>query len=221
MAVYPANCDSFLMARAIAHFERPSSHAQAVPPISLSTTESLEIIMKFRRLSASRHQSGNALLYTLLALVLGGIGMSVGIQQYQEAERATSIQATVGEVNSIIGAAKQNFGQYNYTGLNTAAAVGSQVIPSYLANGAAANNKFGGTITLDAGTTAGTAVLNYNSVPSSLCINIINGTQALARQIQVGGNNVKPLDGNVDIAALTTQCTSGASVTIAWTIGRA
>ena len=178
--------------------------------------------MKNKRTLSRRTHRGNALLYTLLSLVLGGIGLSVGIQQYQEAERATSVQTTVGEVNSIIGAAKQNFGQYNYTGLNTAAAVGSQVIPVYLATGTTANNKFGGTITLDAGTaTTGTAVLSYASVPSSLCINIINGTQALARQVQVGATNVKPLDGAVDIGTLTSQCTAATTVTISWTIGRA
>lgn len=166
-------------------------------------------------------QTGNALLYTLLALVLSGIGLSVGVQQYQEAERSALVQATVGEINTIIGVAKQNFGQYNFNGLNTAAAVSSQVIPAYLANGTSANNKFGGTITLEAGSTVGTAVLTYEGVPSSLCLSIVNGTQALARQIQVAETDVKPLDSTVNIATLTTQCSSGSGLKIAWTLGRA
>lgn len=170
---------------------------------------------------SSRRQQGNALLYSLLALVLGGIGLAVGVSQYQEAERATSVQASVGEINSIIGAAKQNFGQYNYAGLNTEASVRSQVIPSSMATSAlTAANKFGGDVELAAGVIASTAVLTYEGVPSNVCTNIINGTQALARQIQVAGVDVKVLDGVVDINALTTQCTSGATVTIAWTIGR-
>ena len=167
------------------------------------------------------HQAGNALLYTLLGLVLSGIGLSVGVQQYQEAERSALVQATVGEINVIIGAAKQNFGQYNFNGLNTAAAVGSQVIPSYLANGTSANNKFGGVITLAAGSINGTAILSYEGVPSNLCISLVNGTQALARQVQVADVDVKVLDSTINIATLTTQCGSGSSVKISWTLGRA
>ena len=171
---------------------------------------------------SSLKQLGNALLFTLLALVLGGIGLTVGVQQYQEAERATSVQAIVGEVNSIIGAARQNFGQYNYSGLTTASAVGSQVIPPYLStDGTTANHRLNGAITLIAGTaTAATAVLSYAGVPSALCMNIINGTHGMARQVQVDTTDVKPLDGTVQLGALTTQCTGGDTVTIAWTIGR-
>ena len=167
-------------------------------------------------------QRGNALLFTLLALVLGGIGLTVGVQQYQEAERATSVQAIVGEVNSIIGSARQNFGQYNYSGLTTAAAVGSQVIPPYLSTDeTTANHRLNGAITLIAGTaTPATAVLSYAGVPSALCMNIVNGTHGMARQVQVDTTDVKPLDGTVQLGALTTQCTGEDTVTIAWTIGR-
>jgi hypothetical protein len=174
---------------------------------------------------SSTQQRGNALLFTLLALVLGGIGLAVGVQQYQEAERATSVQAVVGEVNSIIGAAKQNFGQYNYAGLTTASAIASQVIPARLVTGSGtsttATHRFNGAITLVEGTvTAGTAVLSYADVPSDLCMNIVNGTHGMARQVQVGTTNVKPLDSSVVLASLTTQCTGTGTVTISWTIGR-
>lgn len=170
-------------------------------------------------------QRGNALLYTLLALVLGGIGLAVGVSQYQDAERSTSVQATVGEVNAIIGGAKQNFGQYNYLNLTTAAAVGSQVIPATMATSATtASNKFGGAVDLvdNGATTPGTARLTYNAVPTNVCTNIINGTQALARRVQVGGTDVKPLDGTIDIPNLTAQCSGGGAngVVVIWTIGR-
>lgn len=159
----------------------------------------------------ARHtgQRGNALLYTLLALVLGGIGVSLGVAQYREAEQATTVQSTVAEVNTIIGATKQNFGQYDYVGLTTDLAVGMRIIP--------ANNKFGGAVTLVAGA-GGTALLTYAGVPATMCVNILNATQSLARQVRVGGTNVKPLDGTVDLAALSTQCAAGGA--IEWTIGR-
>ena len=180
--------------------------------------------MKLIEKSAPK-QRGNALLFTLLALVLGGIGLTVGVQQYQEAERATTVQAIVVEVNSIIAAAKQNFGQYNYAGLDTAAAIASQVIPASLVttNGTSitATHRLNGAITLAEGTaTPGTAVLSYSFVPSEFCMAIINGTHGMARQVQVGGVDVKPLDGTVQLAALTTQCAANATAFIEWTIGR-
>ena len=104
--------------------------------------------------------------------MLGGIGLAVGVGQYQEAERSTSVQATVGEITSIIGAAKQNFGQYNYAGLDTAAAVRSQVIPASIGHGCdEATNKFGGAVDFarQQATTLGTALLTYDGVPSNVC----------------------------------------------------
>jgi hypothetical protein len=171
---------------------------------------------------SSPKQRGNALLFTLLALVLGGIGLAVGVQQYQEAERATTVQAVVVEVNSIIAAAKQNFGQYNYAGLDTAAAIASQVIPAALAiNGDIANHRWNGGITLVEGPAAtATAILTYANVPPDLCMNIVNGTHGMARLVVVDGLVVKLLNGTVDLSALTTQCNSLGAVTIAWTIGR-
>jgi hypothetical protein len=169
-----------------------------------------------------RNQRGNALLYTLLALVVGGIGLAVGVGQYQDAERSTSVQATVAEIHAIVGGAKQNFGQYSYANLTTQVAIGSQVIPQTMVAGAAATNRFGGAVDLVGDAAAGTATLTYAGVPANVCTNIVNGTQALARQINVAGAAVKPLDGVVNVANLTTQCTSGGAtgVAVVWTIGR-
>ncbi len=171
---------------------------------------------------AARAPKGNALLYTLLALVLGGIGLAVGVQQYQDAERSTSVQSTVGEVNAIIGAAKQNFGQYGYAGLNTGIAVGSQVIPRALhdATGGTATNRFGGAVNMGLGPVPGTGSLTYVGVPSNVCTSIVNGTQALARQVTVGGTDAKPMDGLVNVGQLNAGCISGNAVTIVWVIGR-
>ncbi len=170
---------------------------------------------------SAQSQKGNALLYSMLALVLGGIGVAVGVQQYQDAERSASVQSTVGEVNTIIGAAKQNFGQYGYDGLTTAIAVGSQVIPQSMANGVEAVNRFGQPVNLVLTTPgSGTATLTYEGVPSNVCTSVVNGTQALARAVTVGTSAAKPLDGLVNLAELATGCTSRSAVTIAWTIGR-
>ena len=170
-----------------------------------------------------RREKGNAILFTLLAMVIGGIVVSVGITQYQDADRAASVQGTVAEVNTIIGNAKQNYGQYSYNALTTAVAVGSRVIPESLqVTPGTANNKFGGSISLvDHGaTTQGTALLTYAGVPREICTSIVNGTHGLARRVIVAGTDVKPLDSVVDVTVMNTQCTSAAAVTIAWVLGR-
>lgn len=178
-----------------------------------------------RKQRAIGRQRGNALLYTLLALVLGGIGLAVGVGQYQDAERATSVQATVGEVNAIIGAAKQNFGQYSYAGLNTAAAIGSQVIPAGMVNGAVATNKFGGAVDMAVSVAhPNNAELTYAQVPSSVCLNIVNGTHSMAREVRVEGTIVKGFTEAIpQMAALTAACAPAGgtgNVAITWVIGR-
>ena len=67
---------------------------------------------------------------------------------------------------------------------------------------------------------AGTALLTYANVPQEVCVSVVNGTQALARQVNVNGVAVKPLDGVVAVGTLTAQCISAAAVPITWTLGR-
>jgi hypothetical protein len=169
-------------------------------------------------------QRGNALVFTLLALVIGAIVVAVGVQQYNQSERSSSVQSVVTEVTTIIGSAKANDGQLSYSGLTTAIAVGGGTIPRHLAiSTTTANNKFSGPITLvdNNGATQGTALLSYANVPQDQCKEIVMGTQSLARQVQVAGSDVKPLDGAINPATLNAQCLSANAVAIAWIIGRA
>ena len=170
----------------------------------------------------TRTQRGNAVLFTLLAMVIGGVVVAVGVAQYQDADRSATVQATVAEVNSIIGNAKQNYGQYSYKGLSTEVAVGSRVIPENLkVSDTKANNKFGGAIDLVVSTgTAGTALLTYAGVPRELCNSIVNGTQGMAQVIKVGTTSVKSVGSPVDAATLNTRCTANATVDVSWEFGR-
>lgn len=170
-----------------------------------------------------RRQRGNAVLFTLLSMVIGGIVVAVGVTQYQDADRAASVQATVAEVNTIIGNVKQNYGQYSYAGLTTGIAVGSRVIPESLQTSqTAARNKFGGAIEMRerAPAGSGTAELVYPNVPRGICTSVINGTQGLAREILIGATVVKPENGVVDLGALNTGCSTAAAADITWVIGR-
>lgn len=173
--------------------------------------------------SSMRGQQGNALVYTLLGLVIAGIGLAVGVSQFSDGERSTSAQATISEVNTIIGNAKENYGGLNYAGVTTAGAVSGRVIPESLhVTAATANNKYSGAITLvdNSATVPGTAVLTYQNIPREACAKLVIGTQALAVQVQVAGVDVKALAAPVNVAALNAQCSSAAVVPVAWTIGR-
>jgi len=178
---------------------------------------------KRHRTPATRRRSaGNAVLFTLLSMVIGGIVVAIGVTQYQDADRAATVQATVAEVNAIIGNVKQNYGQYSYAGLTTGIAVGSRVIPESLqVSETSARNKFGGTIEMrERGAGTGTAELVYPNVPRSLCSSVINGTQGLAQEILIGTTVVKEANGTVDLAVLNTGCSGAAAANVTWVIGR-
>jgi hypothetical protein len=175
-------------------------------------------------LSVRRRQRGNALVFSMLGLVIGGIVLALGINYYQAAQANAQVQGTVSEVTAIIGGAQQNYGQYGYNGLTTAVAVGSRVIPETRADagGKTATNSYSGAITLNDNSTStpDTAKLSYANVPASQCSQIINGAQTLARQIAVAATDVKALDSAVDIEKVTAQCTSATTVTIDFVFGR-
>ena len=171
-----------------------------------------------------RHQQGNALVFSMLGLVIGGIVLALGISYYQNAQTNAQVQGTISEISAIIGGAQQNYGQYGYAGLTTAVAVGSRVIPDTRADagGATATNSYSGAITLvdNSTTTPSTAKLTYANVPASQCTQLVNGAQSLARRVTIGTTDVKPLDGAIDVARVNTQCTSGANVAIDFVFGR-
>lgn len=171
---------------------------------------------------APRRQRGNALAFALLALVIGAIVMVVGVRQYAQSERSASIQDVTAEAVAVIGNAKATYGQYAYTGTTTAMAVGGAIIPRTRAiSPSAANDKFSGAITLvdNNATTQGTALLTYASIPQDQCAAIVIGSESLARQVKVGGVDVKVLDGTLNPVTLNAQCISATSVPIAWVIG--
>jgi hypothetical protein len=174
--------------------------------------------------SFRRRQSGNALVFSMLALVIGGIVLALGIGYYQSAQANAQVQGTISEVSAIIGNAQQNYGQYGYAGLTTAVAVGSRVIPDTRADagGTSATNSYSGAISLidNSAATPSTAKLTYANVPASQCTQLVNGAQSLARQVTVGSADVKPLDGSVDIVRLNTQCTGASSVSVDFVFGR-
>lgn len=178
-----------------------------------------------RRVPAGRvRQRGNALVWFMLAAVLGGVGISAGMDMYQSGERNTSIQQVASEVTGIIGDAQATFGQYGYNGLTTNIAVGAGVIPRSRAISSltAAQNKFGGSITLvdNSLNLTQTASLTYSNIPAELCMQIVTATERMARSVQVGSTVVKGVNAALSPATLNTTCNSATVAQISWIIGR-
>lgn len=170
-----------------------------------------------------RAQRGNALVFALLALVVSAVTLGFGINYYREAQRLESIQSVSTEVTRIIGAAQATDGTLGYVGLTTATAVGGGTIPRNRATSTStAVNRFSGAITLsdNNASTVGTALLSYANVPQDQCKDIVMGTHALARRVQVAAADVKPLDGTLSVATLNAQCLRATAVTITWVLGR-
>jgi hypothetical protein len=182
-------------------------------------------ISRFRLCGSSPSRCrGNALVFSMLGLVIGGIVLALGITYFQSSQSSAQVQATVGEVGAIIGSAQQNYGPYGYNGLTTVVAVGSRVIPEARADagGKSATDAYSGALNLvdNSGTIPDTAKLSYANVPAAQCSQIVNATQALAREVLVAAVDVKPLDGSLDIGKTVSQCTSASNVAIDFVIGR-
>src|ERR1700743_2134434 len=84
--------------------------------------------------SLRRRQRGNALVFSMLGLVIGGIVLALGISYYQNSQANAQVQGTISEISAIIGGAQQNYGQYGYAGVTTAVAVGSRGLPPHPAD---------------------------------------------------------------------------------------
>ena len=172
----------------------------------------------------AKKQRGMSLIQALFVLVLGGIALSVALNQYQSGEKSSRVQKNIGDVMEIIGSVKSNYGQYSFKNLTTAIAVGSGVVPKRLADTTTtAKNDFGGAIDLvdNNATKQGTALLTYALVPTEMCTQLVTGTSNAARMITVNAVPVKPAyDADLDISLVNTNCTGGATVPITWTVGR-
>lgn len=191
---------------------------------------SLRTISSFRKTSfkaaARRNQRGVSMVAMLLSLVIGAILVGAVYSQYTDSSRKARIEAAQGEIATMIAGSQKLYGNTNqYGAVTTAIAVRSGVVPPRLRVGttATAQNSYNGAITFAPATlttTNDSLVLGYGSVRSEDCQDLVLGSTNLTRRIAVGATDVKPADGNVDIAALATACDAAATSTINFTFGR-
>lgn len=175
----------------------------------------------------STRQKGFSSIELGLTLLVVSILVVGAITLFTKNLRQTSIQDNITQLQSIAGTAKSTYGSQNqYSKVTTAVAVQGHVIPDSLRDGTAstASNKFGAPISVGPfGVTNDMLQLTWGNVPSSQCLEIVTGVSAMMRKIQVNNNDVKPLDGTLDVAGLPAACEANGqdgNVDLVFFIGR-
>lgn len=162
-----------------------------------------------------------------LVLLVVAIMIVAAVIYYRDNLRKTSVNTNISHLLATASAGRSTFGQTNqYANVSTAVAVSSNMIPPALRDGTAqtATNTFGGAINVEPATLSGASPdalkITWPNVPSNQCIDIVMGIFGEARQVQVAGSDVKPLDGQINLANTTSQCASADNVTLDMFVGR-
>ena len=173
-----------------------------------------------------RKQAGDFMVSLSVALIIVAI-ISAGIYiAFAENARKNEVTVSINAITATAANLRKNFGINNtYGAVTTGIAIQSRTIPAEQRNGAllTASNSYSGAITTVPATliTANDVVdLSYARVPSSQCVDIVLGTEAVARKIMVGAAIPKATDTPLVLATLTAACESATNVTIVWSVGR-
>lgn len=162
--------------------------------------------------------------FGVACLVVCAATLEFGIGYFRCAHANAQVQSTISEISMIIGGARQSYGQYGFSGLTTAVAIGARVIPvARAASGSmTATNGYAGALTLvdNSAKIAGTAMLGYTKVPSAQCAQIVAAVRPLTRAIDVQGARVTHPDGTIIAATLDARCASAVDVKIDFVFGR-
>ena len=179
-----------------------------------------------RHIKTSR-QRGWAMLETTIAFVIIAIVVGSIYVMFENSKRKADVDSNVEAITQISSEVQAKYGRLNrYAAVTTAVLVADETIPKQLRDGAGttASNIYGGSISAAPATltTANDAVaLTWPNAPKGHCVDTVTRVAGVARRIAVDGTVVKPLDGELDLAALSTQCDGAtAPVTYVFDIGR-
>lgn len=105
----------------------------------------------------------------------------------------------------------------DFAGLDTITVIANNIYPpERITSSTVLNNRFGGTITVTAGSGVianDSAVLTYTGVGASECKSMIPQLELSMSQIKVGTTTVKAFGGPVNFSSLGTACVDGVSIT--------
>lgn len=118
---------------------------------------------------------------------------------------------------------KRYFSQPNFVGLTNAITISYKLVPDNMVSGGSILNRWGGTVTIVPATinvANDSFSMTYTNVPSKSCLSMVPDLDGTIDVMAVGGTNVKPSGGVVNLTTLATQCNASTSVNIAFTTGK-
>jgi type II secretory pathway pseudopilin PulG len=191
-----------------------------------SSTQRLAQLKNSQNHAKRMGQRGFSMISVLLGLVVAGILGAIVIEQFNDGQRKARIEAATSQILTMTAEAQKLYGNNNQYGqVTTAIAVQGNIVPARLriAGTNTAQNKYNGAITFAPATITSandSLTMTYANVLKDDCQDVVNAVQALMRQVQVAGTDVKPADGVISVATMSTQCDSAARVPLAFTFGR-
>ena len=173
-----------------------------------------------------RRQRGLTMVELSVVLVIAALLIAAVFTALRSNQRRVELRDNQAMVTQIVSDLQGKFGRTGqYANTTLALAVQSRAIPEELrvAGTNTAQNGYGGLIALAAQTctVANDCLdLTWPQVPQAQCMDLVIGTQNVARRVQVNGVDVKALDGVLNLATLATNCEAAGVVPVIYSIGR-
>jgi prepilin-type N-terminal cleavage/methylation domain-containing protein len=166
----------------------------------------------------SKKQRGYSMIEIAIGTVIVGLLLAVTISYVRGIIADNRANDELKEIPLVMSKlTKMYSNRPNFNGVTTAVAAQNNVYPPERINagGVTLNNRFGGAITVAAGTTLqadDSVVLTYTGVGASECKTMVPQLEKSMTQITVGGTVVMPIGGNVNFATLGTSCADNVTV---------
>lgn len=173
-------------------------------------------------LQKKRDQKGFTLVEVAIVVAVGAL-LLIGVSQAPTIIANNRANAEIAELPQVVANIQKIYAnRSNFVGIDNAQVIGLKAFPEDRVDGAASLlSRWGESITVapaDVGTGTDNGVsLTYALVPSAECINVIQGVEGRFYTIEVAGTEVKTDGGDLDLAALSTQCNSDTEVGIVYT----
>jgi len=191
----------------------------------------LKLITNMKRPQAKRcakdgEKGAITVAETLIALGVGSTVLAVVFAGIPAVVDARNASAAVSGLTQIASAVRTTFGVRNsYAGLTTELAQNLSGFPPHFINESGIQHPWGGEVTIENGTVAGTFTISFDDMPAGPCSSLATTTLDLARSIDIGGEtvNLNAVDDTnteedesnaADIAGL---CSANTPTDITWT----
>jgi type II secretory pathway pseudopilin PulG len=170
-------------------------------------------------------QKGFGLLEIGLALLIIAILGIYAYSQYNASRAEAQANGVVADFTSYAAKTQQRWtGQTSYSGVTLAQLIAAGVFPSNMVlSTTSVNNKFNGAVTVAVTNLTGTndgLAFTEGGYTQEGCQAILPKVASVARKIDVGATNVKPLDGTLNMATVGTVCAGTPPLSVTYTIGR-